>query len=296
MPESVQLWLEDPNNISMLYKLAFTDGRTSEYKVEFSLLKEELLKNPELVELYASESESMIHTLLRTIIHFYRTTRTKHEDLGVRALAAQITEAAEDIDTHIDESANDFAMIINNLVFPQPSGLLFHYRNEEIEYFKRERETGYLDSFLDDSRGFCVGIITGRAGAGKSKFVYHYALDRGVNSRWKIVFLRNRADIQTLSGLSLWDYPKDLLIVFDYVGEYSTALGEWITQLSSRTSTHKLRIIILEREGAARSQQLDLSTTLSYPLWFDRMLSDRSKRADIIDRCFYQWLNLDSIF
>ena len=296
MPESVQLWLEDLDNISILYELAFKDGRTSEYKVEFSLLKEELLSNPELVELYGSESESMVITLLRRIIRIYRTTRTKHEDLGVQAVSAQIAEAAEDIETQIDESANDFAMIINNLVYPQPSGLLFHYRNEEIEYFKRERETGYLDSFLDDPRGFCVGIITGRAGVGKSKFVYHYALDWGVDGRWKIVFLRNRADIQTISALSLWDYPKDLLIVFDYVGEYSTALGEWITQLSNRTFQHKLRIIILEREGAARSQQLDSSTALSYPLWFDRMLSDRSKRVDIVNRYFYRWLILDSIF
>jgi chromosome segregation ATPase len=72
------------------------------------------------------------------------------------------------------EYKDSFAEMIDDMSPRAPNKMDFHYLNPLIGFYGRSEESKQINAFLKDERPLCFSVITGPAGAGKSKFVYHY--------------------------------------------------------------------------------------------------------------------------
>jgi len=185
------------------------------------------------------------------------------------------------------EYTNSFAEMIDDIDFPSAENIKFHYLNENFEFYGRTNEIADLDAFLDSSELVLFKVITGSAGAGKSKLLYEYAKLLNNNPRWKTVFFsasRHIKDQRTAHPI----YPRNLLIVIDYAGQDVNDLGEWLELLCTCTKQlqdKKIRIVLLEREGLSTDGTGDEVTQRGrlfgkYPYWYDSLLKSAKSSAN----------------
>lgn len=176
------------------------------------------------------------------------------------------------------EYQHSFAKVANDMQLPPPVTSLFHFRNSKIGFYGREDETDYLDSFLDSESSVLFTAVTGPAGSGKSKFLYEYIKSLSDNPSWKALFIPQAGQLEAITALTEWRYPKNLLIAIDYAGEYATSIGQWLTSLKAGACPPKMRIILIEREGFRKSQGNPLvqDGEQTTPLWYEQLLSVHS--------------------
>lgn len=176
------------------------------------------------------------------------------------------------------EYQNSFARVVDQMRLPQPVDSLFNYRNPKIGFYGREKETAYLDGFLDREEPVLFTAVNGPAGAGKSKFLYEYVKALSANPNWKCLFLQNRKILEKFTGLCEWNYPVNLLVVIDYAGDYAGLIGEWLVSLRTGECPLKMRIVLLEREGVGKNRGVDgiQEKIVINPMWYEQLLAVHS--------------------
>lgn len=176
------------------------------------------------------------------------------------------------------EYLNSFARVVDQIRLPQPIDSLFNYRDPKIGFYGREKETAYLDGFLDREEPVLFTAVNGPAGAGKSKFLYEYVKGLSANPNWKCLFLQNRKVLEKFTGLCEWKYPTNLLVVIDYAGDYASLIGEWLVSLKTGECPPKMRIVLLEREGVGKNRGANgiQEKIVINPMWYEQLLSVHS--------------------
>ncbi len=176
------------------------------------------------------------------------------------------------------EYQSSFARVVDQMRLPQPINSLFSYRDPNIRFYGREKETAFLDGFLDREELVLFTAVNGPAGAGKSKFLYEYVKGLSANPNWKCLFLQNRIDLEKFTRLCEWKYPVNLLVVIDYAGDYAGLIGEWLVSLNTGECPPKMRIVLLEREGVGKNRGADgiQEKIVTNPMWYERLLAVHS--------------------
>ena len=176
------------------------------------------------------------------------------------------------------EYLNSFARVVDQIRLPQPIDSLFNYRDPKIGFYGREKETAYLDGFLDREEPVLFTAVNGSAGAGKSKFLYEYVKGLSANPNWKCLFLQNRRILEKFTELCEWKYPTNLLVVIDYAGDYASLIGEWLVSLKTGECPPKMRIVLLEREGVGKNRGANgiQEKIVINPMWYEQLLSVHS--------------------
>ena len=193
------------------------------------------------------------------------------------------------------EYQNSFARIVDQMRLPQPIKSLFSYRDPKIGFYGREKETAFLDGFLDREEPVLFTAVNGPAGAGKSKFLYEYVKGLSANPNWKCLYIQNRKILEKFTGLCEWRYPANLLVVIDYAGDYAGLIGEWLVSLTTGECPPKMRIVLLEREGVGKNRGADgiQEKTVINPMWYEQLLAVHSN-DDIRSILYTQ--DKDSVF
>ncbi len=145
---------------------------------------------------------------------------------------------------------------------PQPSAsaneaALLVYREEATEFIGRRQ---LLEEFItwatthDPARPVSVRVLTGNAGAGKTRFAMELcrALGQIQSVAWQAGFVRDHEARRFLSltNLSGWGWQNPTLAVFDYALTLVDVLPAWMAELGEVSdSPHPLRILLLERNA-----------------------------------------------
>ena len=188
----------------------------------------------------------------------------------LRQAVEKIVQAqAESIHSHIDYKGS-FAELVDNVETELPEDdRAYHYRNSKIGFFGREKELDYLDEFLEDAEPFLYTVITGPGGIGKSKLLYHYVRINELDTEWKMLYPSRDVMEELYSHKNEFFYPKNLLIVVDYVGQYPENIGKWMEKvLENKHKPNKMRVILLERPNPEHE---------ALPEWYKKLV-DRRKR------------------
>ncbi len=123
----------------------------------------------------------------------------------------------------------------------------FMYDSGYIGFTGRAKELEQLMDFCQNPKQISWWAVTGPGGMGKSRLVYEFTEARKKEG-WEIVWLNQNQDIYP--RLLDWTPPVDqCILVADDVQSYLQAIGNWISSVSKKKRSEKLRILLLEREG-----------------------------------------------
>ena len=175
-----------------------------------------------------------------------------------------------------------FAEYIDGIELPHNNNRAFHYRNNLIRFQGRKQELAALYKFLEDDRSLLWMAVTGDAGSGKSKLLYHFLQEISCLPEWKAIWLRRNACIQC-NQFTEWNYPCNLVFVIDYAGIAAEEIGAWMERLeNSRYRPEKIRFVLLERETIHKNREMELE-----PIWYQNLKGNRI-RSECIERLLYQ--------
>ena len=175
-----------------------------------------------------------------------------------------------------------FAEYIDGIELPYNNNRAFHYRNDLIRFQGRKQELATLYKFLEDDRSLLWMAVTGDAGSGKSKLLYHFLQEISCLPEWKAIWLRRNACIQC-NQFTEWNYPCNLVFVIDYAGIAAEEIGAWMEKLeNSRYHPEKIRFVLLERETIHKNREMALE-----PIWYQNLKGNRL-RSECIERFLYQ--------
>lgn len=122
----------------------------------------------------------------------------------------------------------------------------FMYDAGYIDFTGRKQELEQLQDFCQDPGQIAWWAVTGPGGMGKSRLVHEFTKAQKEEG-WEIVWLNQGVYTKLLD----WRPPVErCILVADDVQSYFQTVGEWIVSDSIRQRSEKLRIILLEREGA----------------------------------------------
>ena len=128
----------------------------------------------------------------------------------------------------------------------------------------------------EDNQRFRFCVVTGPAGIGKSKLVFHFARQFQAKKVW-LVRKVPLEDIPDLGQIHNWNAYKNILLVIDYANEQEK-LGKLLRILSHQPETRqygKIRLILIAREGTSRSPYR--ANDIILPQWYERIIKcDRS--------------------
>ena len=127
----------------------------------------------------------------------------------------------------------------------------------------RDQDLAALDSWRDSAAQISVRVITGRAGAGKTRLAIE-ACAHAATAGWEAGFApHNKLADNTIPTHA---FPTPTLIVIDYAAAATRPLRPWLETLAKRPPTAKLRLLLLERHAepaAGWFQDLFAPTSLS---------------------------------
>ena len=116
--------------------------------------------------------------------------------------------------------------------------------NRSIPVVGRDQDLADLRAWLAEPGPFSVRILTGPAGAGKTRLAIEF-MD-GLTG-WDAGFLHD------YENLSQRHWPKDTVVVIDYAATHIRTVGPWLKFLAHTAHSHKLRVLLLEREAHGES-------------------------------------------
>ena len=180
---------------------------------------------------------------------------------------------AKELEEHIYgyiQYKESFAELVDSVnTEPPDDGRAYHYKNSRIGFYGREKELRYLDAFLENNAQFLYTVITGPGGIGKSKLLYHYVRVKRNDDSWKMLFPSRDIVKELCSHHREFFYPKNLLIVVDYAGQYPEKIGNWMGKiLGTRGNSQKIRLVLLERPNPERNAK---------PGWYKKMVERRKE-------------------
>lgn len=129
------------------------------------------------------------------------------------------------------------------------------------DYFKlqdiwgRDLQIEKLCSFAEDnSQRFQFCVITGPAGIGKSKLVFHFGRIYQQKKDWLVCNL-NQKPLEELCKKNNWSIGKNVLLIVDYANEMEvlTNLLSKLCRLKEDGSWFKIRLVLIAREGTTPS-------------------------------------------
>lgn len=137
----------------------------------------------------------------------------------------------------------------------------FAYNAESIDFYGRSKEVQELQEFCSIKDFVSWWVITGPGGAGKSRLAYEFSKKMKIQG-WDVYSIK-QGQYDKLFSLS---FPKDTLVIADYVQGYVQQLGTWLHNLTSigYPRSGRVRVLILEREG----------TNLENASWCSHMMED----------------------
>ena len=153
----------------------------------------------------------------------------------------------------------------------------FYYKNSEFVCYGREREFALIDDFIMRDETVLWLAVTGKAGVGKSKLLYSYIKSKPRRQdigKWVSILVDAKKVVDFLD-CDAWNYPANLLIVFDYAGEAAREIGKWIYKLSADNICKRIRIVLLEREGIKRENEG------AAPLWYVELQGTHDQKRRI---------------
>lgn len=155
----------------------------------------------------------------------------------------------------------------------------------------RDVQIEKLCSFAeDDNRRFQFCVITGPAGIGKSKLVFHFSRIYQQKKDWLVRNL-NQKPLQGLCKKKNWTTEKNILLIIDYANEQEllTDLLSKLSRLKEEGYWRKIRLILIAREGTSPS--IYNSHQKDFPKWYmdivhdDWAINDHLFLNEFIDLC-----------
>ncbi|MBD5098183.1 MAG: hypothetical protein HDT35_01270 [Clostridiales bacterium] len=148
----------------------------------------------------------------------------------------------------------------------------FMYDADYISFVGRKDELMRLWEFCQHSEQISWWAVTGPGGMGKSRLVYQFTNEQEA-AGWDVRWLKHNE----YDGLAHWIPPTDrCIVVADDVQAHIQAVGSWITSVSARLRSEKLRILLLERSGK------DLVSAK----WAELLQSDSPYDDTISSKCY----------
>jgi len=130
---------------------------------------------------------------------------------------------------------------------------LLRPQNRSIPIVGRQPELDDLQVWLTSPAPISVRVITGPAGAGKTRLAIQ--LLEGLDaSNWHAGFLRE----SDLNNLEQRRWYRPTLAIIDYPASVAQQLKSWMAHLTDQTPNHRLRILLLEREASINTGWLGL--------------------------------------
>lgn len=229
----------------------------------FTLLECFLLKNSSL------EAVIRQHQLEDTLLEQVEQFR-KEMEKNIRELDLQINK-------------NTFAYMIDQIQPKETNDNDFHYLNDAIGFWGREKELEAFEDFLKDERAVLYTAVTAPGGCGKSKLVYEFTKRYKYDLDWEIQYLEDW-HIEKLENFHDYYYPRNLVLIVDYAGVYAEKLGRWMNQLlrlKAESRPEKIRLILLEREGT-----INIVNETMEPTW-KRTIENSGERKDRLKDIFF---------
>jgi hypothetical protein len=128
--------------------------------------------------------------------------------------------------------------------------------SRSIPLVGRREEREQLRAWLARDKPISVRVLTGRAGAGKTRFALELCDELFIEG-WAAGFvesgeLRRFYDKQNLAD---WGWGRPTLIVIDYAAIHAKRLNDWLSELKGNTGLRDrpLRMLLLERHAEAGS-------------------------------------------
>jgi hypothetical protein len=121
-----------------------------------------------------------------------------------------------------------------------------------IPLIGREREMAELRTWLLSAKPISVRVLTGRAGAGKTRLALELCeamlqeeWDAGFVESGELVRFRNQQNLAT------WGWQRPTLVVMDYAAVHAEHLSDWLKELSNNPGKpdKPLRLLLLERHA-----------------------------------------------
>lgn len=127
---------------------------------------------------------------------------------------------------------------------------LLHADLRAITLLGRDTDLTALAAWRDSPADMSVRVLTGRAGAGKTRLAIE-ACDHAATAGWTAGFLNHR----TLDhDLTQWRWGDPMFIVVDYAAAATRPLREWLATLATLPpGLPKLRLVLLERHADPHS-------------------------------------------
>lgn len=160
---------------------------------------------------------------------------------------------------------------------PKPSGYTsaqiyqsrLDYVYESVGFIGRKKELADLQAFADNESRFSWLLITGGAGAGKSRLARHFCRQLS-DSDWLAGFAKG--NISSFFSLFSGSAPviqsdKPVFLVVDYCEQHATALAPLLGSLFRAQNGGKVRVLLLERDHEQG--------------WYQKLLQDTSHKREI---------------
>jgi tetratricopeptide (TPR) repeat protein len=156
-----------------------------------------------------------------------------------------------------------------------PEASWLSYISRSTTFSGRRTEMGLLESFMGGEEKFLWWIITGPAGAGKSRLALE--LCEAVEGAWYAGFLSRT---NSFNDWTHWLPAQPTLIVIDYVAGRAADASKLVLQLATRQNTlpRRVRVLLVERElagswwpdylreGSISENVVMVSTQFGYPI------------------------------
>lgn len=174
------------------------------------------------------------------------------------------------------KTAEDYLLPCTELRVNQES-VPFSYNYSRLpEIWGRDPQLEQLQVFAEeDPSRFRFCVITGPAGIGKSKLVFHfgYQYQQKKSADWLVRKL-TQEDISALSQESNWNTSKHLLLIIDYANEQHDLLKllRTISIAAEAPCCKKIRLILIAREGTSPSMYD--RNLLVIPEWYRRIKNE----------------------
>lgn len=174
----------------------------------------------------------------------------------------------------VPHDVEDFIKSIPSLRLSKKNMPFAYNYNKMQDILGRETQIEKLADFAeDDSRRFLFWVITGPAGIGKSKLVFHFGRIYHQEKDWLVREL-DRSALQELCIKSNWTAEKNILLIIDYANEqeHLSALLSKLSRLRDGENYRKVRVVLIAREGTSPS--LYNPNEKEYPQWYADIVHD----------------------
>jgi hypothetical protein len=136
-----------------------------------------------------------------------------------------------------------------------PQGIeLLDPKARAIPFIGRDTELTALRAWLASEKPVAVRVVTGGAGAGKTRLALHLC-ELAQENGWDAGFL-DRAELtrfRSQQNLATWGWQRPTLIVIDYAALHAQQIQDWLRELGQRhrSGGRPLRLLLLERFAEA---------------------------------------------